>query len=129
MALGPILRAIPETGQSWDDPSEDLLFILLGDIEAGEGSFLIIERTTDPTGHTYAQALRNPDGSYIVEHREGDAEHHYGTVVRTCALLTDCSPDGHSSSPDGATGPPGHRSAVNLPPARDPWHKVCRICL
>jgi hypothetical protein len=81
MAPPPILRAIPEAGRSWDDPSEDLLFILLEDIEAGDGSFLIVERTTDPTGHTYAQALRRDNGSYVVEHREGDAEHHDGTIA------------------------------------------------
>jgi hypothetical protein len=58
-----------------------LLFILLQDIEAGEGSFLIVERTTDLSGHTYAQVLRRDDGSYVVEHREGDADHHYGATV------------------------------------------------
>ncbi|MBO0834376.1 MAG: hypothetical protein J2P28_02515 [Actinobacteria bacterium] len=81
MAVPPVLRAIPEVGQQWYDPSEDLLFILLQDIEAGEGTFLIVERTTDPSGHTYAQVLRCDDGSYVVEHREGDADHHYGTTV------------------------------------------------
>ena len=59
----PILRAIPEMGQSWDDPSEDLLFMLLEDIESGQGAFLIVERTTDPSGQTYAQALRRDDRS------------------------------------------------------------------
>jgi hypothetical protein len=77
----PILRAIPEAGQSLDDPSEDLLFMLLEDIESGQGSFLIVERTTDPSGQTYAQVLHRNDGTYIVEHRDGDAEHHYGTAV------------------------------------------------
>jgi hypothetical protein len=78
----PILRAIPEVGEPWDDPSEDLLFMLLQDIEAGEGvTFLIVERTADPTGNTYAQVLRHDDGSYTLEHREGDADHHYGTVA------------------------------------------------
>src|SRR5215472_17740047 len=81
MAAPPILRAIPEVGQQWDDPSEDLLFILLQDIEAGEGTYLIVERTTDHSGETYAQALRRDDGTYVVEHREGDADHHYGTTV------------------------------------------------
>jgi len=77
----PILRAILEAGQSWDDPSEDLLFMLLEDIESEQGTFLIVERITDPSGQTYAQALRRDDGTYVVEHREGDADHHYGTVV------------------------------------------------
>jgi hypothetical protein len=81
MAADPILRARPETGPVWDDPSEDLLYELLQDIEDGQGTFLIVERTTDPGRQTYAQALRRDDGTYIVEYREGDAEHHYGTVV------------------------------------------------
>lgn len=81
MAASPILRAIPEAGAPWDDPSEDLLFILLQDIEAGDESFLIVERITDSTGQTYAQALRCQDGSYVVEDRDGDAEHHYSTIV------------------------------------------------
>jgi hypothetical protein len=80
-ALPRILRAIPEEGRAWDEPSEDLLLMLLQDIEDGQGSFLIVEQTADPTGQTYAQVLRRPDGCYIVEHRDGDAEHHYGTVV------------------------------------------------
>jgi hypothetical protein len=77
----PTLRARTEAGQLWDDPSEDLLFELLADIEDGEGSFLIVERTADPTSQTYAQALRRDDGSYIVEYRDGSADRHYGTVV------------------------------------------------
>jgi hypothetical protein len=81
MTTDPILRAYPENGPVWDDPSEDLLFELFRDIEAGEGTFLIVKRATDPNGQVYAQALRREDGSYVVEHREGDAEHHYGTVV------------------------------------------------
>lgn len=78
----PVLRALPEIGQSYDDPSEDLLFELLGDIEQGNaGVFLIVERTTDPSGQTYAQAYRNEDGTYVVEHRAGSAEAHFKTDV------------------------------------------------
>ncbi|MEU4392913.1 hypothetical protein [Kribbella sp. NPDC023855] len=77
----PVLRAITEDGGRWDDPSEDLLFDLLLDIENGSGSFLIVERTSDPHKQTYAQAARRDDGSYVVEHREGSAERHYGTEV------------------------------------------------
>ena len=81
MPTDPILRACPEHGPSFDNPSEDLLFLLLEDIEAGEGTFLIVERVVDPSGQTYAQTLLLENGSYVVEHREGDSAHHYGTVV------------------------------------------------
>ncbi|WP_433020290.1 hypothetical protein [Kribbella sp. CA-294648] len=77
----PVLRAITEDDERWDDPSEDLLFDLLSDIENGLGGFLIVERTSDPGKQTYAQAARQDDGSYVVEHSEGSADRHYGTVV------------------------------------------------
>lgn len=77
----PVLRAVPEVGRAWDDPSEDLIFALLDEIAGGAGTFLIIERTADPTGQTYAQALRNDDGSYVVEYREGSADRHFGTLA------------------------------------------------
>ncbi len=78
--VGPILRATPEEGETWDDPSEDLLFMLFEDIEEGQaGSFLIVERLTDPNGQTYGQVLRHDDGSYTVEYRDGGADRHWGT--------------------------------------------------
>lgn len=77
----PILRVVTETDESVDDPSEDLLFLLLEGIERGEGSWLIVERLADSSGQTYAQTLRQDDGSYVVEYRAGSPEEHYGTVV------------------------------------------------
>jgi hypothetical protein len=92
MASDPILRAYPENGPVRDDPSVDVLFQLLQDIEAGQGTFLIVVKTIDPSGQTYAQTLRNEDGSYVVEHREGNAESHDSTIVSDLraahALLT-----------------------------------------
>ncbi|WP_344161560.1 hypothetical protein [Kribbella yunnanensis] len=75
------LRASSESGDTIDDPSEDALFLMLGDVEAGESSFLIVDRLADASGQTYAQALRNADGSYVVEYRDGSADRHYGTLV------------------------------------------------
>ena len=60
---------------------EGHLFLLLQDLEDSQGTYLIVARTNDSSGQTYAQVLRLDDGRYVVEHREGDAEHHYGTVV------------------------------------------------
>src|SRR5262249_12793515 len=77
----PILRAIPEEGEPWDNPTEERLFLMLQDIEAGQGDFVIVERTDDPARQTFAQALRHDDGTYTVEYRERDAEHHYATNV------------------------------------------------
>ena len=77
----PLLRAIPESGPSYDDPSEDALFEFLSDIDAGEGTWLIVERVVDATGQTYAQALRCEDGRYVVEHRDGQPDCHVKTNV------------------------------------------------
>jgi hypothetical protein len=67
----PELRALPESGDAWDDPSEDLLFELLVDIEYGRaGSFLIVERLADASGNAFGQVRRLPNGSYTVEYRD-----------------------------------------------------------
>ena len=76
-----VLRALPENGPPVDDPSEYRLFLMLEDLEAGKSEFLIIERTADLRGETYAQTIRHDDGSYTVEHRDGSADRHYGTFV------------------------------------------------
>jgi hypothetical protein len=72
-----ILRAITGSGETWDDPSEDLLFELLTDIEAGDDEFVIVERTTDPSGNTNAQVCRTADGLFQVEHRDGGPGEHF----------------------------------------------------
>ena len=78
----PILRAVMESGATWDDPSEDLIFDLLNDISRGDEEFVVIERTRDPTGQTYAQAIQSESGGFILERRDGDADHHYRAVCR-----------------------------------------------
>ena len=79
----PILRAQLENDDSYDDPSEDALFEILGDIDAGEALWVIVERLDDPTHQTYAQALRDEDGTYIVERRRGTEASHESTRVPT----------------------------------------------
>jgi hypothetical protein len=74
-----VLRAIPENGPPVDDPSDYRLFLMFEDPEAGKSEYLIVERTADPNGETYAQTTRHHDGTHIVEHREGDADRHYST--------------------------------------------------
>jgi hypothetical protein len=73
----PVLRATMASGTTWNDPSEDLLFELLTDIEAGDEDFLIVDRTGDPSGNTYAQVIRTHDALYQVEHRDGGPGRHF----------------------------------------------------
>ncbi len=72
-----VLRAITETGEEHEDPSEDLIFMLLEDIERGEEQFFIIEVTADDSGQTYAQVIRNDDGTWNLERRDGGPGSHF----------------------------------------------------
>jgi hypothetical protein len=74
----PMLRAHTESGQSWDDPSEDLMFELLSDIERGTEQFFIIERKADSSGETYAQVIESVGGGWRLERRDGSADRHFG---------------------------------------------------
>ena len=72
------LRATTESGAVWDDPSEDLLFELLSDVEQGTELFLVIHRlgATD----TYIQVLLQDDRTYLVEHRDGGPSSHFAAT-------------------------------------------------
>ena len=78
----PALRAILEDGQTHDDPSEYALFVLLEDIAAGEIRWLIVEKVSDGSGHTYVQVLGLSDGSFQVERRRGSAASHEAAPPR-----------------------------------------------
>jgi hypothetical protein len=75
------LRATPELGSPVENPAKDTIFQMLQEIDSGVGSFLLLERTSDATGQTYAQVLRRNDGRYVIEHRAGAPERHFGTMV------------------------------------------------
>ena len=61
----PVARAQTEQGQVWDDPSIDLLYELMLDIERQDELFVIVERL-DATD-VFMQAVRLTDGSYLAE--------------------------------------------------------------
>lgn len=75
------VRALPEVGDEVDNPTEAQLFAMLRDLAVGRGTYLVVERTADTSGDTYAQVLRLDDGSFVVEHRAGDPRKHWGTEV------------------------------------------------
>jgi hypothetical protein len=74
----PILTATVSSGATWNDPSEDLLFELLSDIEAGREDFVVVDRR----GHheTYAQVVLEQDGSFLMEYRAGSAQQHFAAT-------------------------------------------------
>ena len=79
MGARATFRASVESGDNWDDPSEDHLFLLLEDIERGDETYLIVERLNDPSGQTYIQTIRNGDGGFLVERRDGGPDRHFQT--------------------------------------------------
>jgi len=81
-SVGGRLRAATDRGAVLDDPSDAELLGLLEDIDAGEGSCLIVERLDDRSGQTYVQVLRTErDPGWEVEHRAGSPERHFHTAV------------------------------------------------
>lgn len=109
MSDGPVLRATAESGGTIDDPSEDALFMMFEDIEAGESTYLIVDSLRDSTNQTYAQTSRNEDGTYIVEYRDGGPEHHYGTVAQDMRAA-------HAVITGWAFGVPGWRDSATWEP-------------
>ncbi|WP_067821355.1 hypothetical protein [Actinomadura kijaniata] len=71
------LRATTETGEIYDDPSEDLLFMLFEDIANGDEDFFIVERT-EGGGQTYFQVAGGGRG-FVLEYRDGGPDRHFGT--------------------------------------------------
>jgi hypothetical protein len=78
---GALLRATSESGDVVDDPSKDALLMMFQDLEAGQGTFLIVESLADPSGQTFVQAARGDDGTYVVEYRQGSADQHFQTTA------------------------------------------------
>lgn len=77
---GSAVRATTESGEVWDDPSEDLLLDVLSDIERGRELFLVVDRLGDPDGQTYMQTILE-GGVFVVEHREGSPDRHFRAVA------------------------------------------------
>jgi hypothetical protein len=59
----PILRAIGVDGETYDDPSEDLLFMLFDDLERPGASFTI-ERVEAGRQGESVRVIRERDGSF-----------------------------------------------------------------
>jgi hypothetical protein len=71
-----ILRALNEAGDAYEDPSEDLLFDLMSELNE-TNRYLIVERLSDPFGQTYVQTMREGDDVFLVEQRCGGPDEHF----------------------------------------------------
>lgn len=79
--MAAILRATNEAGETWDDPSEDLLFELLAELGPGN-SFLIVDRLEPERADHFMQTMMGGDGEpYLLEYREGPKDTHRSTWI------------------------------------------------
>jgi hypothetical protein len=74
------LRAQTAGGRSYDAPDAALLRRLLSELGPGN-QFLVIDRLDAPNPEHYMQVYRETDGTFVVEYREGAADHHFEAVV------------------------------------------------
>lgn len=68
------LRVETSQGERHEEPSEDLLFILMEDLQQ-EQDYFIVEDARDTAGQTYAQVMR-VDAGYLMERRRGSEDTH-----------------------------------------------------
>lgn len=106
MTNPPILRALMQSGETWDDPSEDLLFELMSDIDAGAEQFMIVERLADTSTNTYAQTCVTDDGRFQVEYRDGGSQRHFQAFTPELRVA-------HAAITGWAFGLPGWRDTLS----------------
>lgn len=115
----PAVRAIEWSGQSWEDPSEDVLHDLLADMSL-KYRFVIVERLDrEPGGQHYMQVYLNDDLSYQVEYREGSADRHFQAHVPRQPDLIGVQPVAQVLA-DWAFDRPGWREALPWVPWPSP---------
>ena len=55
--------------------------MLMEDIEHDEEQFAIVKRTSDESGQTYAQVIKNGSDGWTVERQDGGPDAHYSVDV------------------------------------------------
>jgi hypothetical protein len=75
-----------ERGARYEDPSVDLLADILRELGPGN-AFLILDRLDGAPGNPFAQALADPDGSWVVEYRESEAHPIFHAETRDADLV------------------------------------------
>ncbi|MFF9396750.1 hypothetical protein [Streptomyces griseoluteus] len=75
--MKPVLRTIEDDGRAVDDPTEDALHDLLGDMNLRHPFVALDRLDREPVDQHCMQVYLNDDMSYQVEYREGSADKHF----------------------------------------------------
>jgi len=81
----PILRATDATGEVYDDPSEDALYMFMEDL-ASPGSFIRVERLEDERKGEWAQVAMTEGG--LFEFASSDHVHYVSSLRTIHEFLT-----------------------------------------
>ncbi len=76
---GGYYHADTEDGRHWDDPSEDLLFMLVEELDHAANTFVVIE-PDDESMDWFASVSLLEDGTYEVEWRDMSRRDHELTI-------------------------------------------------
>ncbi|MGK5557307.1 hypothetical protein ACSNOI_37435 [Actinomadura kijaniata] len=78
-SASPLKVAESEAGKRVEEPSEDVLFMMLQELEHPADTFLIVQPDqADPSWHAVASLLE--DGRFEVERRDAPRRRHHLTV-------------------------------------------------
>lgn len=105
---GSGLRAETAGGESYDAPSDALLFRLLDRLGPGN-QYLIVDRLDAPDRQHYMQVYREDDGTFAIEYRDGAPDRHFETVTGDLREVRD-------ALAGWASGATGWRKTLNWRP-------------
>lgn len=88
------VRAYNEAGESIEEPTGSQIDAMVAALNEDCG-YLIVERIHIASGEHYIQTSLGPDLSFVVEYRDGDADHHFaanlppGSATEVAAVIRD----------------------------------------
>jgi hypothetical protein len=95
------VRAYNEAGESIEEPTGEQVDAMIAALDQ-DCSFLIVERIGPDADQRYIQTQLDADLAYVVEYRDGDAEHHFVVVLPPGSMSEVTAVIRHWIADDGA---------------------------
>lgn len=86
------VRAYNEAGESIEEPTDAQIDAMVAALDVGR-SFLVVERIHTDSDEHYIQTQVDSDLAFVVEYRDGDADHHFaahlppGSAAEVAAVI------------------------------------------